>query len=48
MMSQIDIRVGEIEMKLKRIEDRMHEIMGEKTTLIFKTQHEEISPFFIK
>ena len=47
MISQIDIRVGEIEMKLKRIEDRMREIMGDKTTLIFKTQHEDVHPVLL-
>lgn len=46
-IKQTDIRVSEIEMKLKRIEDRLREIMGEKVTLMFKVQHEDVHPMLL-
>ena len=46
-IKQTDIRVSEIEMKLKRIEDRLREIMGEKVTLMFKVQHEDFHPMLL-
>jgi ABC-type dipeptide/oligopeptide/nickel transport system ATPase component len=46
-IKQTDIRVSEIEMKLKRIEDRLREIMGEKVTLMFKAQHEDFHPMLL-
>ena len=44
MIKQTDLRKQELIRKIDKITDRINELLGEKTTLIFKFEHGEIHP----
>ena len=43
-IKQTDIRLMEINAKLQKLSDKSKELLGEKTTLMFKLEHNEIHP----
>ena len=43
-IKQTDIRLSELKSKLVKIHDRLKEILGEKTTLLFKLENGHIHP----
>ena len=43
-IKQTDIRLMEISARLRKISDKSKELLGEKTTLMFKLEHDEIHP----
>ena len=43
-IKQTDIRLMEINARLRKISDKLQEILGEKKTLFFKMEHDDIHP----
>jgi predicted nuclease with TOPRIM domain len=43
-IKQTDIRLMEINARLRKISDKLQEIVGEKKTLFFKMEHDDIHP----
>ena len=43
-IKQTDIRLMEINGKMSRLNDRAREILGEKLSLMFKMEHDDIHP----
>lgn len=44
MIKQTDIRKQELTRRLNRINDKLNELLGEKTTLVFKFKQGQIHP----
>jgi hypothetical protein len=44
MIKETSIRKQELMRKLMKINDRMNELLGEKTTIIFKHEHDDMHP----
>jgi hypothetical protein len=44
MIKETSIRKAELMRRLVNITDRMNELVGEKTTLIFKFEHDDMHP----
>jgi hypothetical protein len=44
MIKETSIRKQELMRKLVNITDRMNELLGEKTTIVFKFEHDDMHP----
>ena len=47
MIKETSIRKQELTRKLMKINDRMNELLGEKTTLAFQCEHKTIHPMLV-
>jgi len=47
MIKETSIRKQELTRKLMKINDRMNELLGEKTTLAFQCEHNTIHPMLV-